>query len=141
MTSFCCLYCYNFKQIPHLLQLFLLLTLNNQMSTDNKFENQKQNYSWKFIDTLISFIHTLVTVNDWLTTFQRRLLTHVKNVWGSFLWKWFLTDFSQGSKWANIKKLRHFVFRPFVRKLKTIENKLIFKIFLTMCTYVYKITM
>ena len=31
-----------------------------------------------------------------------------------------------------IKKVRHFVSRPFFRKLKTIENKLNFKILLTM---------
>ena len=41
----------NFEQITHLLQKFLLLTLNKQMPNGNKFDNQKQNYSWKFIDT------------------------------------------------------------------------------------------
>ena len=51
------------------MQVFLLLTLKNHMSTGNKFENQKQNYSWKFIDTVIPFIDNLAAVNDWLLNF------------------------------------------------------------------------
>ena len=34
---------------------------------------------------------------------------------------------------------RHFVSGHFVREFKTIENKLNFKILLTMCSYVYEI--
>ena len=66
MTSFCCLYCYNFKQISHLLQLFLLFFDFEQPNVDWKQIWKSKAKLFLKIYRYLNIIYTYPSYRKWL---------------------------------------------------------------------------